>query len=77
MFADVVSVGPRVVCQHDTRYFVLLGKTDMFVLVKLFDGSIEPGTQAVGHILSTLGEPDSWLVTLCTMLVLFLAMAMH
>ncbi len=46
-------------------YFVLLGKTDMFVLVRLFDGSIECGTQVVGHILSALGEPDSWLVALC------------
>ena len=37
----------------------------MFVLVELFDGSIERGTQAVGCILSALGEPDSWLVALC------------
>ena len=44
---------------------VLLGKTDMFVLVELFDGSIECGTQVVGYILSTLWEPDSWLVVLC------------
>ncbi len=46
-------------------HFILLGKTDIFVLVKLFDGSIEHGTQAVGCILSTLGKPNSWLVTLC------------
>jgi hypothetical protein len=46
-------------------YFVLLGVTDMFVLVKLFDGSIECGTQVVGHILSALGKPNSWLVALC------------
>jgi hypothetical protein len=46
-------------------YFVLLGKTDMFVLVKLFDGSIEQGTQAVGHILSMLGKPNGLLVALC------------
>jgi hypothetical protein len=46
-------------------YFVLLGKTDMFVLVKLFDGLIESGTQAVGRISSALGKPDSWLVALC------------
>jgi hypothetical protein len=46
-------------------YFVLLGKTDMFVLVKLFDGSIEHGTQVVGRILFALVEPDSWLVALC------------
>jgi hypothetical protein len=43
----------------------LLGKTDMFDLVKLFDGSIECRTQAVGRISSALGEPNSWLVTLC------------
>ncbi len=44
----------------------MLGKTDMFVLVNLFDGSIERGgTQAVGHILSALGKPNSWLVALC------------
>ncbi len=43
----------------------MLGKTDMFVLVKLFDGTIECGTQAVGRILSALGKPDSWLVALC------------
>jgi hypothetical protein len=41
LFADVVSIGPRVICQHDTRgcsgieyvYLVLLAKTDMFVPV--------------------------------------------
>jgi hypothetical protein len=43
----------------------LLGKTDMFVVVKLFNGSIEHGTQAVGHNLATLGKPKSWLVPLC------------
>ncbi len=37
----------------------------MFVLVKLFDGSIERRTQAVGRILPTLGELNSWLVALC------------
>ncbi len=37
----------------------------MFVLVKLFDGSIECRTQAVGRILSMLGELYSWLVALC------------
>ena len=46
-------------------YFVLLGETDMFVLVQLFDGSIEHGTQPVGCIFSALGKPDSWLVALC------------
>ncbi len=46
-------------------YFVLLGKTDKFVLVEQFDGSIERGTQAVGCILSALGKPDSWMITLC------------
>ena len=46
-------------------YFVLLGKTDMFVLLKLFDGSIECKTQAIGRILSALGEPNSWLDELC------------
>ncbi len=46
-------------------YFGLLGKTGMFVLVKLFDSSIEHGTQAVGHISTTLGKPNSWLVALC------------
>jgi hypothetical protein len=45
--------------------FVLFGKTDMFVLVKLFDGSIECRTQAVGRISSALGKSDSWLVALC------------
>ncbi len=37
----------------------------MFVLVKLFYGSNEHGTQAVGRILAPLGKPDSWLVALC------------
>jgi hypothetical protein len=37
----------------------------MFVLVKLFNGLIECGTQAVGRILSALGKPDGWLVALC------------
>ncbi len=37
----------------------------MFVLVKLFDGLIERGTQAVGRILFALGKPNSWLVALC------------
>ncbi len=37
----------------------------MFVLVELFDGLIERGTQAVGHISSALGEPNSWVVALC------------
>ncbi len=46
-------------------YFVLLGKTDMFVLVKLYDGLIECRTQTLSHILSVLGKPDSWLVALC------------
>jgi hypothetical protein len=45
--------------------FILLGKTDMFVRVKLFDGSIECGTQALGHTLATLGKLDSWLIPLC------------
>jgi hypothetical protein len=44
--------------------FVLLGKTDMYVLVYLFDGSIESRTQAIGCIFSALGEPNSWLVAL-------------
>jgi hypothetical protein len=38
-------------------YFVLLGKTDMFVLLKLFDGSIECKTQAIGRILAALASP--------------------
>ncbi len=46
-------------------YFVLLGKTDLFVLDKLFYGLIEHRTQAVGHILAALGKPDGWLVALC------------
>jgi hypothetical protein len=67
-------------------YFVLLGKTDMFVLVKLFGGFIEHGTQVVGRILSTLGKPDGWLVALCmgrinhhalALLVSFLEIAVH
>jgi hypothetical protein len=45
--------------------FDLLGKTDMFVLVKLFNGSIKHRTQAVGRILAALGKPDGWLVVLC------------
>jgi hypothetical protein len=43
----------------------MLGKTDMFVLVNLFYGSIEHGTQAVGCISAMLGNPNVWLVTLC------------
>ncbi len=46
-------------------YLVLLGKTDMFVPVKLFYGLIECGTQALGHILAALGKPNGWLVALC------------
>ncbi len=42
----------------------MLGKTDMYVLVQLFDGLIECRTQAIGRISSALGKPDSWLVTL-------------
>jgi hypothetical protein len=37
----------------------------MFVLVKLFYGSIECRTQVVGCILAVLGKPDGWLVVLC------------
>ncbi len=49
-------------------YFVLLGKTDMFVLVKLFDGSIERKAceaQAARRISATLDELNCWLVALC------------
>jgi hypothetical protein len=40
-------------------------QTDTFFLGKLFNGSIEPWTEAIGRILSALGKPDSWLVALC------------
>ncbi len=46
-------------------YFVLLGRTDMFVLVKFFYGSIECGTHAVGRISAALGKPNGWLIALC------------
>jgi hypothetical protein len=73
MFADVVSIGPRVICQHDSSscsgiiwvYLVLLGKTDMFVPVELFNCLIECRTQAVGHIVAALGKPNGWLALLC------------
>jgi hypothetical protein len=48
---------------------VALNRCTLFCLAKLtcklFDGWVERGTQAVGHILSALGKLDSWLVPLC------------
>ena len=34
-------------------------------MLSFFYGLIECGTQVVGHIAATLGEPDGWLATLC------------
>ncbi len=72
LLADVVSIGSRVICQHDASgysgiilmHLILLGNAFMFVLVELFDCSIECSTQTIGHLVAMLGYPDGQFVVL-------------
>ncbi len=45
-------------------YFVVCGKTDMLVLVDLFNRLVECGAQTVGRIASTLGKTNACCATL-------------
>ena len=70
LFADVVSVGSRVVRYHDglpvvdvLMYNVVCGEADMLVLVDLFNRPVECRAQTVGGIASMLGKTNACCAT--------------
>ncbi len=66
LLADVVSVGSRVVRYHDglpvldvLMYAVVCGKSDMLVLVDLFNRLVECGAQTVVGVAAMLGKTNA------------------
>ncbi len=66
-----MSVGSRVVRYHNgllivdvMMYFVVCGKSDMLVLVDLFNCPVECIAQTVGRIAATLGKTNACCATL-------------